>query len=513
MRKKYMADSRIKNTKRNMFSGIIQQIVGIILPFITRTLILYKLGSEYQGLSGLFTSILQVLNLTDLGFSTAVVYVLYKPIANNDTNSICAIMAYFKKIYRVVGWTVLVLGVSLLPFLPRLIKGSYPDAVNIYILYCIYLGNSVISYWLFAYKSALLNAMQRIDITNNISTITRAGMNLVQIVLICVYKNYYLYVLVIPVFTIINNLMIEVITKKKYSQIIPHGTIHDEVRLNLIKQVKGIFISKIGDVARNGADNIFLSMLIGLTTVAIYNNYFYVYSSIYGVSLVLSNAMAASVGNSIVTESPQKNCDDLFKFSFIFSWFTCICTVCMCCLYQPFMLIWMRGDSKLLLSNLDMCLFCVYYYAITMNNIRNQYLNGAGLFWELRTWYILEAVGNIILNLILGKIFGVTGIILATIITVILFNFIARTNVLFRLYFKQNVISFYRQCFTEIIVTTLACIISFFACSLISMNGILNILAKGIVAFVISNIIFILFNCKTQRYKEAVMFLKRILYR
>ncbi len=145
--------SRIMNSKRNIVTGMFKQAMVIILTFLIRTVVLYTLGAEYQGISGLFTSILQVLNMTELGFSAAVTFILYKPIAENDEVAICAIMSFLRKAYRIIGTIIMTVGLMLLPFLPRLIKGSYPQDINIYIIYLIYLVNAVVSYMLFAYKS------------------------------------------------------------------------------------------------------------------------------------------------------------------------------------------------------------------------------------------------------------------------------------------------------------------------------------------------------------------------
>lgn len=504
-----MNESRTQNTKRNMISGLIKQIVGIIFPFIIRTLILYQLGEEYQGLSGLFTSVLSVLNLADLGFSSAVVYVLYKPIAEQDHKTVCEIMAYLKKVYRIIGFVILGIGIVILPFLPHLINGTYPNDINIYILYLIYLSNSVISYWLFAYKSALINAMQRMDICDNICTVTKILMYIIQIAALLLIRNFYAYIIFLPISTVINNILIGYFSNKYFPQIVPNGIIKSEIKAGLIKQVKGVFINRIGDVARNGADNIVISSMIGLAAVAVYNNYFYIYSALYGISLVLSNSMGASVGNSIVKESVEKNYNDMCKFTFIFSWFTGWCTICMCCLYQPFMMLWMRGNSNLMLPDRDMILFCVYFYAITMNNIRNQYLNGVGLFWELRLWYILEVVGNITLNLILGYLFGITGILAATLITIIVFNFLARNNVLFKCYFKKSVREFYFQHIKYIMITITVGLITYFICSLVSLNGILQLAAKAIICIFVPNILFLVVYFKSKYFHEAELILKK----
>ena len=503
-----MADSRVKNSKRNLVSGLIHQVTNICLPFAIKTIILYVLGAQYQGLNGLFSSILQILNLTDLGFSSAVVYILYKPIAEEDNETVCAIIAYLKKIYRYVGMAMVALGLVLCPFLPLLINGGYPNDINIYILFLIYLLNTAVSYWLFAYKSALLTAMQRADIVNNVSTITRTILHVIQIVLLLLFRNYYIYICVLPVLTIANNLLLEYASRKYFPAVLPKGMIPPDTKKDLIKQVKGIFIERIGDVARNGADNIVLSALIGLTAVAIYNNYYYIYSALYGISLVISKALAASIGNSIAMETKEKNYKDLCKFTFIYSWFTGWGTVCLCCLYQPFMIIWMRGNEGLLLPDYDMLLFALYFYVITMNNIRNQYLTGAGLYWELRFWYVLEAIGNIVLNIVLGYFFGITGIIVATLITIFVFNFIVRCNVLFRCYFKFSPKSFYKQHTVYALAMIVGSAITYFITSLVPFAGFIWLFIKAAICMIVPNALFFLLYHKSQLFHETIIFLK-----
>lgn len=145
-------DSRSKNGVRNVFAGFINRIVLIILPFITRTAIVYTLGSEYLGLSNLFTSILMVLNLSELGFGSALVYSMYKPVADNDTATLKALLNFYKRIYRIVGLGLLLLGAIVSLFLPKIIKGDVPGDVNLYVLYFMFLANTSISYFVYAHK-------------------------------------------------------------------------------------------------------------------------------------------------------------------------------------------------------------------------------------------------------------------------------------------------------------------------------------------------------------------------
>ncbi len=505
--------NRIKNTKLNLISGLIKQFSSIVLPFVLRTVVIYVLGMQYQGLSGLFTSILQVLNLSELGFSTAVVFVLYKEIAANNIEKICAITRFLKKVYLIIGVVILILGLAIMPFLRFLTREDIPLDINIYILFSIYLINTSISYFLYAYKSVVLIAMQRSDVTNNVYTVCTTIVRCVQIVSLLLFKNYYVMIAFLPIGTLVNNLLINKYSRRYYPEITPKGIIDNETKKTLTKQIQGAFICKLGDIARNSFDNIVLSALLGLTIVAVYDNYYYIYSAVYGVMLVITHAIQASVGNSVATETVEKNYKDLLKFNFIFMWIVGWCTVSMFCLYQPFMKVWMCNDDTLLLSFLNMTLFSLYFYVINMNNMRNMYINANGLYWENRLWFIMEAVGNLVLNILLGILWGVTGIIVATIITIIVFNFITRNNVLFKSYFKISQKQFYMHHLLYFLITIVNCIICWWVCFFIPINGIAGIAIKLVVCLFLPNIIYFIIYFKYPLFKDAVVFTRRVFKR
>ena len=507
-----METSRTKNTKKNIISGLIKQFSSLLLAFIIRTVILYYLGAEYQGLNGLFTSILQMLNLTDLGFSTAIMYILYKPIAQDDKEAIRGIVNYLKKIYLIVGLAILVLGICIMPFLRYLISSDIPDGINIYVLFAIYLLNSSLSYMLFAYKSAYLSALQKESVVSNAFTLTSIFIKIVQLVLLISFKNYYIYVLTLPIGTALYNIAVQIASKKISPDIFPKGTIPNDLKQNFKKQVKAIFIGKISDVARNSLDNIVLSAFLGLVAVAIYDNYYYIYSAIYGIMGIIIHGMMASVGNSIATESKEKNYTDLKKFNFIFMIIVGWCSICMLCLYQPFMLIWMKNDQTMLFDNRDMFLFCFYFYAINMTYVRSMYLDGYGLFHECRYWCVIEAVSNLVLNIALGYFFGITGIIVATIITIIVFNFICRSNVLFKYYFNFSPKEFYFEHIIYLLVTTGIALLTYFVCSLLPFSGVYNLLLRLALCIVIPLIAYLVIYCRTKHFKEMKSIVKRLIH-
>lgn len=495
--------SRTKNSKRNIASGLIKQATNVLLSFIIRTVVLYSLGAEYQGLDGLFSSIVHVLNLADLGFATAVMYVLYKPIAEEDYETICAVMQFLKRMYFVVGLVITAAGCIAMFFLPKLISGTVPDGINIYILFTFYLANTAVSYLLFAYKSTLLSAMQRQDVISNIYTFTTIAVKVFQLITLFMFRNYYVYVLILPLGTVLNNIIVQYFSKKLFPKIIPHGDISNELKCELTKQVKAIFVGKLSDIARNSFDNIILSSFFGLVTVAIYGNYFYVYSAIYGVMNIIINGVIASVGNSIATENPDKNYRDMLRFNTVFMMVVGFCTVCMLNLYQPFMFIWMKGDYNMLMSNFNMGLMCLYFYAINMTYVRSMYLDGKGLFYESRWWCIVEAIANLLLNIILGKLLGLTGVVIATIITIFVFNFLGRNSVLFKIYFKRSEKEFYGQHLLYFAMTCVICFITVTICQFVELNGILGLFVRLAICSIVSPILYFLFLLKTKQFTEV----------
>ena len=100
----------IKNARRNIVFGVMNKTILLICPFIERTIVQQFLGAEYLGLSSLFSSILSVLSLTEMGFTSAVIYNMYKPTAEGDVHKVNAFLNFYKNVYRVMGCVILAVG-------------------------------------------------------------------------------------------------------------------------------------------------------------------------------------------------------------------------------------------------------------------------------------------------------------------------------------------------------------------------------------------------------------------
>lgn len=505
-----MSRSRTENTTRTIMAGLLRQVISIFLPFVNRTIIIHLLGAEFAGLSGLFTSILSVLSLAELGFGSAAVYCLYKPIAEHNTERICELLALYRRIYLIIGCVVLGIGLCVMPFVPRLIHGSHPETVNLYLLYSLFLATSVISYFFFAYKEALLIADQRKDILEYI----RAGVSVAQFIGQCavllILKNYYIYLLIAVICAVASNIILQIVSSRKYPNYIPIKNRGIKIPEELKKQISALFINRICDTCRNSFDSLIISAMLGLVATTIYGNYYYVFFALYAVMLVITNSLGPSVGNSIAQESQEKNYSDLLTFTYIFAWISGWCTVCLFCLYQPFMQIWV--GSELTLPFYEMLLFCIYFYVINMNNIRNEYVNGSALWWNMKTSYIVEAIANLILNVILGRYFGMAGILWATIITIVFSNYLWRTAILFRHYFKgQSLPRLLGDQIYYLLITILASGVTYYLCSLVNTSDWLKLLISGIICIFVPNIIFLCGFAPRKYFKPSIMFMMQIL--
>ncbi len=500
------------NVKRGIRYGLINKMVSPILTFLVQTVTIKVLGAEYVGIKGLFSSILSVLSLAELGIGTAIVYSMYKPIAEDDYYTIGALLNLYKRLYRVIGFIVMGIGLVLMPFLEHLIKGEYPQDINLRVVFALYLCNTVLSYWLYAYKSSLLNAYQRTDVITNISTLIQILTCAFQICFLLITKNFYLFLSLSIIFTIVSNLFTSACVDKMYPFIECKGNIQNGLKKDIKTNVAGLLIGNICGTTRNTFDTIFMSMFLGLTQAAIYSNYFYILVSLNGFTGILLTSMLAGVGNSIVTQSKQENFKQMMMMHTVYMMISGWMAICMLCLYQPFMKIWV-GD-ELLFPEKTMVLFAVYFYIIKLGDIRGVYADGAGLFWQNRYRTLIEAIANIVLNYLFVIKWGAFGIMLATIITVFFIGFIGSTLVIFKYYFDSGIKEYLMNSGICVLITFFAGLISYNAFSLIRIDSLLiTLVMRAICCATIVPALYLGIMALKKDYREAFRWSLSILVR
>lgn len=495
-----MKIERTKNATRNIIYGVIVKVYQLLVPFLVRTAMIYGLGVEYLGLGSLFTSVLTVLNLTELGVGSAMVFSMYKPIAEDDTLKICALMRLYRKYYRIIGSIILVVGIAITPIIPKLVKGDVPNGISLIVLYWLNLGATVLTYFLFAYKNSLLSAHQRLDVCDKITLVISTLQYALQIGAIFL-KNYYLYVIAALFTTALNNIITAVMVNKMYPDYKPEGRLEKREIKIINHRIRDLFTSKIGSVVVDSADSIVISAFLGLTALAMYNNYYYIMSAIFGFIGIIFYACMAGIGNSIIIESDEKNYNDLKKFLLIISWIAGVCTCCLLCLFQPFMKIWV-GEKYMLSMPMVVCM-CCYFFLHEINRLINTYKDAAGMWHEDRWRPLVVSITNLGLNLIMVQYIGLFGILLSTVISMLVVGMPWLLYNLFTVIFHRNAVEFILRTLWYVVVTVISCVIFYWLCSYITIDGVIGFIVKGIVVFVGANFVFLVSTFKLQEFTQT----------
>lgn len=474
-----------------------------------RTAMIYLMGVQYLGLNSLFTSVLQVLNLAELGVGSAMVYSMYKPIAEDDETAICALMKLYRTYYRVIGLVIAVVGCALTPFIPHLIKSDVPAGINIYILYLLNLGATVLSYWLFAYKNSILQAHQRVDVVSKVTLITSTIQYGLQLLVLWAFHNYYFYVIVMLATQALTNIVTAICADKLYPQLKPRGKV-DKIQVQRINQrIRDLFTSKIGSIIYDSADTIVISSFLGLTALAVYQNYFFISKSITGIIAVVFTACMAGIGNSIVVESKEKNYQDLNKFTFIITWVAGFCSVCLLCIYQPFMELWVGKD--LMLSLPAVVCFVIYFYVRQFNSLFNLYKDASGMWHEDRFRPLVAALTNLVLNLILVQFIGIYGVVLCTVFSILCVGMPWLMHNLFTIIFeKKHMWHFIGRLAKYTFVVFISCVVTYFICSRFSLGVIPTILVRGVICLIVPNLIYYLAFRRTKEFQQSLQLVDKM---
>jgi len=479
---------RVGNATRNIVWGIFERIMLILLPFVTRTVLIKVLGAEYLGLNSLFTSILQVLSISELGLGTAIVFSMYRPIAEDDNDTICALLNVYRKLYHIVGLIILFGGLAVLPFLPKLITGHCPEDVNIYVLYIIYLANTVISYFLYAYKAALFSAFQRNDLISKRTAAIAMISNFLQIGVLLTIHNYYAYVLIIPLATVLTNLANAWLAKKMYPHLVCRGWISSEIKDGLKKRITGLLSYKIYGVIFASVDALVISAFLGLTPLAIYNNYYIVQMAIISFMVVLTNSITAGIGNKMITNTPDENYVDFKNMVFANGWITSFFAILMFCTYQHFMTVWV--GEELVFPFSTMSLMVLYFLLPRITTIAYTYKEASGLWWEDRLRPLIATVVNVGTNILLVQIIGMNGVIISTLICTIFINIPWGNWIIFKYYFKRSPAEYFGLIAYYVLVTAGAGLITLFICNMLHNDtSLLYLGIKVLICVIVPNII------------------------
>ncbi len=481
-----------KNTRRNMVANAVNNGIRLLFPFLNRTLFLWLLGPEYLGLNGLFGSILGVLMLAELGFGMAVICSMYKPIADDDRELLCAYLRFYRTVYRWVGTAIFAVGLCLLPFLRSLVHGNVPPDVDLQVLYLVHLVNTSASYFLFAYRGSVLAAHHRNDVLANIRTGVSVVQYVVTFLVLLLTRNYYAYVLVTVAFTVASNLLIFRESRRMFPDVEPRGELPDAKRRQVISDVKSIFLHKVGGVISYSVDNVVISAFLGLVAVAAYGNYYYVVTSVGGIVGIVYSSMTAGFGNKIHTEGKDENFRLFMKMSRMAQLLILWCAAMMMALYQPFVVAWTKGDPALVRHVLTPILMVLYFYVNQSRQMLLTFKSAAALWHQDRWKPIIGGAVNLTLNfafvIYLPDTYKLDGVIFSTIIGYVFIQIPWESHVVFSNFFDAAQARIYWRTHAGLAFLAIAlCGAAWGTANLVPLGGIGGLAAKGVGAAIVSS--------------------------
>lgn len=500
---------RTENSIKNSITSVISSIVSMVIGFIAQAIFIRILGAEYLGLNGLFTNIFTMLGIFELGIGSAIVYNLYKPIAENKTEEIKSLMLFYKKAYNIIAILVFGSGLLVIPFL-KTIVGEITSDINIYIIYIMFLLNTASSY-LMTYKRSLIYANQQNYIINIVHIGYLIIMNLAQLMLLYTTKNYYLYLSIKIICQLLENIILTLYANKLYPYLLDKRVkpLNKEIENDIFSKVKALFFHKIGSVIINGTDNIIISKFLGVIIVGIYSNYSMLITAVNNLFTQVISSTTASVGNLLTTENSNKTFNVFKKMRFLNFWIACFSGICLLVIIQPFIIVWI--GEKYLLSMLVVSTVVFNYFQKMMRNTYMAFKDSAGIWREDKFVPLIESLLNIVFSIICLKIFGLAGVFMGTIISGLALWCYSYPKYVYKKLFHRSYIDYTKETLGYIILFILLATLTYEISTLfIVSNTYLQVLVNTLIAIIIPNIILLILFRKTDNFQYFLELIKKL---
>lgn len=503
--------ARLSNSLRNLTYSFTGYFLKTLVQFISRTVFIQVLGREYLGLSGLFSNILMMLSLAELGFGEAITFSLYAPLARNDQKAIRGLMQLFRKVYTAVGCFVLVAGLSLTPFLQYFVH-DLPQIPGIRWIYVLFVLNSALSY-LNTYKRTLIIADQKQYIVSSYTYGCAICMNVLQTILLLVSGNYFLFLMIMIVFTLVENFLLT----RKANNLYPFLKEHEKEKLSkemtvpILKNIRAMLYHKAGHILVNGTDNLLMARLVDLGSVGVYSNYLMITSTLETAVKIMFSSITASIGNVGATESDQVKQQMFDRINFVSMWIFGFCSICLLCLFTPFIAVWV-GSSYCFPFTVELVI-CLKFFIYGMRQPVLVTKNAFGLYWQDRYKAIAEAAINLIVSIFLGTKFGVFGILMGTVISSITTNLWVEPLILYRDGLHVSVSKYFKNYSIFALVTFLAGGITYWLCGVIGLVGIVGLLVKMLLCVIIPNGIYTLCFFRKKEFSYFCQTIRTLLSR
>lgn len=434
---------RIQSSAKNIAFGYVGNLITQLLGFVLRTVFIAHLGDAMTGINDLYTGILSVLSLAELGVGTALNYSLYGPMARKDYEKIKSYMLLYKKAYRVIGLVIAVIGLAISPFLPYLVQQPPAEVTvrDLTIYYFIFLFNTVSSYFV-AYKYSLVNAEQKNYIQTNVITITKMITAALQIIVLIATENFYIYLLAAAFVELVQKVFVSRYLNKRYPYLLDKNVtkLSKEETGEIVAKTKALVFHKVGDVARLQTDSMIISGFINVTLVGFVGNYNMILTSVSNFVNIIFNSVLSSFGNLIATESREKQYSIFKVYRFFACWIYGFSAVGFFLLLTPFIILW-QGQGSVLAASAVSCILIDYYFKgdrIVLSNFKT----AAGVFEQDKYLALIQGAVNLVISIVLVQKIGLTGVYIGTVVSGLIAN-ITKPFIIYKVCFDKDVKSYF----------------------------------------------------------------------
>lgn len=494
-----------KKIINNSLISISYKIIMLLLGFVTRKIFIVYLGNEVLGLNSLYSNLLELLNLADLGIGIAVQYQLYEPLVKKDWDKLSKILTAAKKIYNIIGTFIIVAGATLSFFIQNLIKETPFPIEFIRTAFLINVIGIALGYF-FVHKKLFLQANEKIGLINIVDLTIKLITVIISLITTVIYKNYLLYLIINALYGLLSNLTVNFIFNKKYPNVKSNvKNSKNEIKL-LTSNLKDVIPMKLSNYVYSSTDNVVISKVLGLTSVALYSNYMTIINGIMGIEYLIGNVVMASIGK-IMKEVKENSY--VFQYFMVFQYlsyiFTSICIIELAVIGNPFIELWI--GKNFIIETFSFVLLMIDFYIHSMYQPAYVLFGSSGKFKEDKVITLMSAIMNIVISIILVQFIGLPGVIIGTIITDI-YIWIVREYQMVKGYFKQNLLSYWLKMLKYTLITVIGLVLSKFMCTSIKSEYlIIEIILKAFICFAITFFINLILTFKSKEFEFCKDFL------
>lgn len=493
---------RSENSIKSAITAVMSNTIIIIIGFIAQAIFVKTLGNEYLGINGLFNNILSMLAIVELGFGSAIIVNLYKPIAKGNNEKVKSLLLFYKTIYRVIALIVVILGVVLLPFL-NYIVGENHIKESIHFIFLLYLIDTVASY-LLTYKRSILYANQKTYITNIVHIGYVLTMNILQIIYLIIFKEFIGYLIIKIVCRILENIIITIIANRKYPYITEKNVkpINRRLKKSILIRVKGLFFHKIGSFFVLGSDNIIISMMpnLGIKYVGLYSNYSLIINALSNLFGQVFTSLTASVGNLLV-ESDNKKVMSIYKSTLLInSWLYSFAAISLYIISKPFVSIWI-GDEYIL-DNYVVLTLVINFYINGMRRTYTTFKEAAGVFYQDRYVPLIESTVNIVVSIFLANYFGLMGVFIGTIASNMVLFLFSFPKYVYQKVLHGKVKDYIKDNLQYLILFLISFMFTYVCSRAITVNSkYMQIILYSLICLFVPNLVFLIAKYKSEEFK------------